>query len=251
MPESPQALGALRRRIVDLERKQRVGAAPAARAVVSTGHDAIDRTLGGGLARARLHELVAAGGGDGTSVRGFAAMLGVRFDGPLLWIGGDGTLHGPGLSEIGLNPNCVTFIAVRDEASLLATAADVLRCPAVGVAVIETAGLDLTASRRLTLAAEASGATALVLRIGGQAAPSAAQTRWGIAAAPSRALEPEAPGHPSFDVELLRQRGGIAGLQWRVEWKRDRRCFIDPALSGAVVSIPDQRPAVRVPGGAR
>lgn len=249
MSESSQALGVLRRRIADLERRQRVGAAPVARPPVATGHDAIDRAIGGGLARARLHELVAADVGDGTSVRGFAAMLGVRFGGPLLWIGADATLYGPGLLELGLDPNHVTLLMVQDEAVLLAAAADVLRCPAVGVAVIEAKRLDLTASRRLTLAAEAAGTTALVLRIGGQALPSAAQTRWRIAAAPSPALEPEAPGHPSFDVELLRQRGGIADLRWRVEWNRDRQCFIDPALSGAMVSVPDQRPAARLPGG--
>lgn len=250
MPESPQALGALRRRIADLERRQRAGAAPAARPLVATGHDAIDQAIGGGLARAKLHEFVTTDTDGGACVRGFAAMLGVRFGGPLLWVGADPTLNGSGLLELGLDPNRVTLLMVQDEAVLLAAAADVLRCPAVGVAVIEAPRLDLTASRRLALAAETSGATALVLRIGGQPVPSAAQTRWGIAPAPSRALEPEAPGYPSFDVELQRQRGGIADLRWRVEWNRDRQCFIDPALSGALVSIPAERPAAGVPGGA-
>jgi protein ImuA len=51
-----------------------------------------------------------------------------------------------------------------------------------------------------------SGALALVLR-----APRPARlprTRWQVAAAPSAALEANAPGHPAFALTLLRHRGG-------------------------------------------
>src|SRR3546814_8123632 len=73
--------------------------------------------------------------------------------------------------------------------------------------------------------------------------PSAADTRWQVRAAPSQALEANAPGHAALEIELLRRRAGPAGMRWRVEWNRDECIFREPALSGAVVSLPFGRPA--------
>jgi protein ImuA len=104
--------------------------------------------------------------------------------------------------------------------------------------------LDLTASRRLAMAAESSGVTTLLLRIAAAPAPSAAQTRWRVAAAPSLPLAANAPGHPAFDLELMRQRGGPEGLRWQVEWNRETRILADAAapLLGAVVPLAEHRP---------
>src|SRR5690606_33522627 len=97
---------------------------------------------------------------------------------------------------------------------------DALRCNELGVVVIELWGdppaLDLTASRRLALAAETSGVSALLLRMGAAAGPSAARTRWQVSAAPSVPLAANAPGYPGWNIELLRQRGGPAGGPWHV-----------------------------------
>jgi protein ImuA len=98
--------------------------------------------------------------------------------------------------------------------------------------------LDLTASRRLSLAAEKSGVPLLLLRMNAEPVPSAAETRWRVAAAPSHALPGNAPGMPCFDVELLRCRSRPAGQSWRLEWDRDRKLFRDAALPGAVVPVP-------------
>jgi protein ImuA len=80
------------------------------------------------------------------------------------------------------------------------------------------AGLADHAHRRLQLAAERSGVTALLLRrwrTGAEAAverarPSAAVTRWRVAALPSADI-PGLPGigWPRWRVELLRCRGGL------------------------------------------
>ena len=71
--------------------------------------------------------------------------------------------------------------------------------------------LDLTASRRLALAAEQSGVTLLMLRLEAEPVPSAADTRWAVSAAPSQALEANAPGPPQLEIELLRRRVGPFG----------------------------------------
>ena len=81
--------------------------------------------------------------------------------------------------------------------------------------------------------------------------PSAAQTRWRIGAAPSRPLPANAPGFPSFDVSLLRHRGGIAEFDAQVEWDRDQRSFRDDGMgqfmNGKAAVTDEDDPAIRQP----
>ena len=237
----------LQRRLSLIERR------PASAAgVVRTGHDALDRALGGGVARGRLHELFAFDAEEAGSAAGFAAALARRLGAGVLWLREEaaerrGGLYAEGLAEIGLDPARLILGVLPDAQSLLRAAADALRCPEIGVTVIELWGaprlLDLTASRRLALAAEGSGVTALMLRIAAEPAPSACQTRWRIAPAPSVALAANAPGAPAWTIELLRQRGRPPGGPWRVEWRRDEAAFSEsPALPGALVPLSADRP---------
>jgi len=249
--ESASSLASLRRRISRLER-QRPTSVPIR---APTGHGTIDAALGGGLALGRLHEAFAADPGDAATASGFAAALAclTAKSGPVVWLReaeaeAAGRLHGPGLAELGLDPARLVLGIPAAPLDLLRAAADVVRCSAIAMVVVELwrnpRPLDLTASRRLAVAAEASGVTALLLRIAAQPAPSAAQTRWRVAAAPSLALDADAPGRPAFDLDLVRQRGGPEGLRWQVEWNRDTRTFADAAapLSGAVVPLAEHRP---------
>ena len=194
----------------------------------------LDATLNGGMAKARLHELWPAAPDDAPSAAGFALLLALKAAGTraIVWIeqqGRQGRLYPPGLAELGIDPARILFVNAPDEKALLRAAGDVVRSPAAGVAVIAPAGparlLDLTASRRLTLFAESSGTTAILLRTADPHAPSAATTRWRVAAAPSQALEANAPGHPAFALDLLRQRGGAPSYGWHLEWDRDRAHF--------------------------
>lgn len=250
--DSASSLASLRRRIARLERQR-----PASEATrVATGHAGIDAALGGGMALGRLHEAYAAAPDDAGAGTGFAALLATIMarDGPVVWLReheaqGRARLHGPGLAELGLDPARLVLGVPGSSLDLLRAAADVVRCSAVGVAVIELwrqpRPLDLTATRRLAVAAEASGVTALLLRIAAELTPSAAQTRWRVGAAPSLALDAGVPGHPAFNLELTRQRGGPEGLAWHVEWNRDARTLADAAapLSGGVVPLAEHRPA--------
>lgn len=223
---------------------------------IATGHAALDMALGGGLARGRVHELFAGTSDDGPSAAGFATMLVLRASGPrapIFWLRTDeaerrgGWIHGPGLAELGGDPDALVLGQAPDAKALLRSAADAARCPGLGALVVECWGkcveLDLTASRRLALATEQSGATLFLLRLEAEPLPSAADTRWRVGAALSRALEANAPGPPTFEIELLRRRAGPAGMRWRLEWNRDRLQFNEPAHPGAVVPLPSGRPA--------
>ncbi|QDP19709.1 ImuA family protein [Sphingomonas xanthus] len=250
MRESDDLQAMLRRRLAHLAgntRRIEAGRIP-------SGHARLDGALGGGFARGCVHELFAAESDDGTSAAGLAAMLALLISagGPILWLRTDesarrgGTLHAPGFAGLGGDPATLLIAQAPDVATLLRGAADAARTSGLDALIVECRGrcpaLDLTASRRLALAAERSGATLFLLRADADPVPSAAETRWAVAAAPSRALEAGAPGLPALDIELLRRRAGPAGMRWRLEWDRDRQSFLDPALPGAVVSLSSRRP---------
>jgi protein ImuA len=262
MVDSVNTLAALRRHIASLE-----GASAAkAGARIATGHLPLDQALKGGLAQGCIHELFGNDEEEGAAA-GLSLILAylAAEGGPLFWLRlsgrGSGQPYGPGLAALGIDPSHLLIGVMKDEASLLRAAVDALRCPALGALVIELRGpaplMDLTASRRLALAAEASGVTAFLLRIGGDPAPSAADTRWRVTAAPSAALPGNAPGMTAFDLSLLRRRSGPDGMTWRLVWDNERGIFgeecderhdrrsgsANTSLSGAVVSVPPARPA--------
>jgi len=209
-------------------------------ALFSLGHDRIDMTLGGGLARGRLHE-VFADEEDASSGAGVAALLSLQAgEGrSFLWLRTEATqkragqIHANGLVELGIDPASLLLVLVPDDVALLHAAAEAARCTGLGALLVEgwgkMQGLDLTASRRLMLAAEASGVTVFLLRIAANPAHGAADTRWRVSAAPSTVLEANAPGISLFQIELLRRRAGPPAGPWRMEWDRDRLCFQHPA----------------------
>lgn len=222
----------------------------------------VDAWLAQGLTRAQLHEIYAVEEGDGPSGAGFGLAVSLAAGAlPLLWLRTEacerteGRLHASGLIELGLSADSLVLGIVADEAALLRAAADAARCPGLGTVLVESVGrapgFDLTATRRLMLAAESSGVTVLSLRIGAEPTASAAATRWGVAAVPSTALDQGmgegAPGFAAFDVECLRRRGGPAGQRWRVEWDRDAKSFRGASLSGAGLSVAPDRAAARHP----
>lgn len=230
-------------------------AAPEARRWAS-GIASLDTALGGGLAYGRVHEVFAAEAEDGPAAAGFVTALAtgmVQTDRAVVWLRAErsgrqgGVLQANGWAELGGAPGRALVGLVPDALALLRAAHDALRCAALGAVIVEGWGrmpeLDLTASRRFVLAAEKSGVPLFLFRIDAAPVPSAAQTRWQIASAPSQALPGKAPGVPTFDVELLRQKSGPSGLGWRLEWDRDRRLFHEAALPGAVVPVPARGPA--------
>jgi protein ImuA len=170
----------LRARLQALERGAS-GALP----LLAFGLPALDAHLGGGLLRGCLHEV--AGAADDGAALGFCAALVGRLaaERPVLWCQPGFDLYAPGLAAFGLDPARLIVVAARRPADRLWAIEEGLRCKALAAALIEIDDLDLTAGRRLQLAAEAGGVTGLVLHSAGRrmAAASAAATRWRVAAA--------------------------------------------------------------------
>ena len=237
-------LAALRAQIGAIERlggfDDGEGAGP-----VSLGAAAVDAALPwGGLPRDCLHEIV-----GGETAVGFAAGLAARLaahpvkgthlagearfaeGGAVLWclrpraVFDAGNLHGPGLAQFGLDPGRLIIAQARSDQDLLWAMEEGLRSGRPAVVLGEVGEVGLAATRRLQLAAEVGGVTALLLRRRtARRNSSVAVTRWRVMPAPSGDAFP--PVLPSgaispgcWRLDLVRCRGG-APKSWLVEWRR-------------------------------
>jgi protein ImuA len=167
-------------------------------------------------------------------------------------------LHG-----LGLDPTKLLLVETPQDAECLWVLEEAARSGAVSLVIGEIDKLDLTASRRLQLAAEEKNCTILLLRRSRLAAngekhrlPSAAASRWLITPLPSRPLSnrslPNHPdnerpglGHPCWRLHLWRQRNGPPGcwditLQDQV-WRQmpDPRASREPGSTIAMAANDD------------
>ncbi|MEP9389890.1 ImuA family protein [Mesorhizobium sp. KR9-304] len=206
------ALSELRERVACLE-----GGSARRRDVLSFGVPAIDRVLpGGGLALGALHEVAGGGNGavDGAAAALFAAGIAARTVGKVLWCVTRPDLFAPAIEQAGLPPGRVIYVEAGDEKAVLACFEEGLR-GGFGAVVSEIARLSMTASRRLQLAAESSGAIGIAIRRWrrqteatdfGQ--PTAAETRWRVSVLPSTPLPVQGVGRARWQLELIRCRAG-------------------------------------------
>jgi len=231
--ERPAALiEGLRQKLCTLEMATGLGGECAP---LTLGLPLIDRALGGGLSRGALHEIAAAREAETAAATGFALALAARSNGSpsagrsVLWIAEDlslaenGALYGPGLEESGNAPEHLVTVAAAHRRDVLWAMEEALRCRAVGVVIgeLRARDIDQVATRRLSLAAAAGNTLGLILRTAPDDAPSAAATRWVIAAVPSSHLAGNGDVHgigpPRLAVRLIRNRRGHLGA-WIVEW---------------------------------
>ena len=217
----------LRDRIRVLECGSR-GAMP----VLPLGLSALDRHLpGGGLPLVGLHEVEGerAEWDDGVAAAFTLALL-VRLmaarAGPVLWAAPRLDLYGPGLADLGFDPERLIQARAGNDRDVLWTLEEGLRAGTLAAVVGEVSELDRTAGRRLQLAAEAGGGICFLLHRRflarrRQAAPSAALTRWRVAPLASQSVEAglglALPGRARWQVELLRCRGAAPG-RFALEW---------------------------------
>jgi protein ImuA len=242
---------------------------------------ALDGALGGGLAGDCLHEIAPASAGDGASAMAFALCLASLFTAAAprrataliayedFAARQTGALYGPGLAAFGLARERFVFLNAPDGRALLWAMEEALKSGALAVVVGELWSVgrhySLNASRRLLLAARAGNTPALLVHGGlfGQAdaLSTAAETRFEIAAAPSRQRPPAGgkltlPGAPVFAARLVKARlsasaqGPPARLfdetrVVRLEWRGAEKCFYDPTVPFPVVRAPVERSRAR------
>ena len=242
--------------------------AEANRQVLPFGIDDIDQHLpGGGLICGALHEVFAADAGIGTA---FCALLAGKItkntgNGSILWCERPwaldaGALYGPAFLQFGIDPERMILVRAQRDADTLWAMEEGLWSGRVAVVIGELTDISLTASRRLQLAAENNGVTALSLRPATEKpAPSAALTRWRLSAV-AHEQSPETSSFPAQEndnnfsrpglgtvrwmAEMFRCRGGTA-TNWMMEWKDETS---DLSLAAEFRNRPPLPSATRLAG---
>jgi protein ImuA len=233
-----------------------------ARPPLVLGAAAVDAALGGGLARAALHEVAAARPGDPAPALGFVLGVAARaaaFGGRVLWVvegaaaGEAGALYGPGLDGFGLPARRLVVLAVRRPVDALWAMEEGLKTPGLAAVVAELldgGAVDLTASRRLSLAAGAGGGLGLLVAHRPAPGPSAAVTRWRAGAAAAAPDRHGGLGPPAVALTLTRNRRGPCGA-FIIEWDSHAGRFADLAAArSALAGAPDVATGGRTADGA-
>ncbi|HKY87202.1 MAG TPA: hypothetical protein VJL90_10615 [Pseudorhodoplanes sp.] len=233
------------------------------------GLSSLDRALAGGLAPAALHEVTPACAAEAASARrrpasmadlgsalGFTLALAARArqarnetGKSVLWIATDfaaleaGDTYGLGCDLFGLSARELVIVKVARATDALWAMEEALKCRALAAAVAElpndAAVADLTATRRLTLAAREGGGFGFLLRHRGSALTSSAETRWRVAAAPAMPDRFGGLGRAAFSLTLHKNRRGPTG-RWPIAWNHHERAF--EALSlGVAAAAPDRQ----------
>ena len=164
----------------------------------------------GWLLPGRVHEAT------GPGRVGFTLALAGRLEGPVLWVGdaraGDG-LYAPGLAAF-LDPARLILARPAGALPVLQAAEEALRSGAVPLVVAELAEApELTASRRLQLAAGTGGGRGLCLLPEARLRTNAAETRWRCAPVPGPAAW---DAHQAW--EIVKNKRGRLGA-WQVRWQ--------------------------------
>ena len=230
----PRDLAALRETISRLERGS--GSSGLARKAIGADRVTLggpqnpcrlDVALGGGAARAALHEVVPMQAADSPAAGAFALALAARFaatmPGIILWVVEEfatrewGAPYGPGLALQGIDPARLVLVRAADAKDALWALEEALKCRSAAVVIGELWGsarlYDLAATRRLAEAARQGGAPGILvhpsLPAERTALTSGARGRFGVAA--RRSLYPAdqvgptpMPGAQAWGVRLLK-----------------------------------------------
>lgn len=219
----------------------------------------IDEVLQGGLLSASLHEIAPATVRDFGAATGFAFALAARAaksGGDTLCIQTDfaaiesGDIYGPGCDLFGLQTKQLLILKVSHPLDALWAMEEALKCRALASVIVELPHegpvADLTATRRLTLAAREGGSLGFLLRHRPSSLTGSVETRWEVAAVPSRPDQFGGLGRTAFVLSLTKNRHGPAG-RWPVVWNHYEGVFSALSLGVAETAVdrPDRAPRIR------
>lgn len=138
---------------------------------------------------------------------------------PLVWIAFEQPVFPPAFSTFGIQASEVVLIHPTHVNEARWSLLETLRTPGIQAVVANWAQLDMTTSRQLQLATEASGVTAFLLNTNRRAPQhNACFSRWTVHPAPSL-IPDELPGvgFPTWDIRLQKMRHGLPG-RWTIAW---------------------------------
>ncbi len=198
------------------------------RALLPFDVPSLDSALGGGLVFGQVHELSPQGHFHNGAATGFALALAVLANRPVVWVQQDfaalesGAPYGLGCDLFGLSPSRLLLVRAAKPEDVLFAMEESLkaRVTVIGELAEEGKAADLTATRRLSLAA---------------------QKGWQIAGALGRSDGINGLSPTNFHLTLLKNRRGACG-EWVLQWDHHEHRF-NPALSLDMAAPAVDRPA--------
>lgn len=199
------------------------------------GYRGISRTAETGLEAIQsgvTHEFISHSPSEAAAATGFLSALLTRLmgdKGAIVWIVKTKTVYAPGLLQFGLAPERIIFAHVPQDRDALWAMEECLRCKQLAAVVGEIREANLTATRRLQLAAEGTGATGFLLRHNPKRTDNTAcATRWRVRPAPGITDHLPGLGAPAWHAELLRAKGSPPG-EWHFAWQDGEIRTVHPA----------------------
>ena len=229
-------------------------------AALPLGLPAVDALLAGGIALRALHEVVSGAAAHLGATFGFALAIAAQAvrhatkaakSAYALWIETDyaalegGKPYGTGIDLFGLSMDRLLILRVARPIDALWGFEEALKSSTLAAVIAELpesgAAADLTATRRLSLAARVGNGLGLLLRHRKSPGSTTAMTRWEVGAAPSEPDRFGGFGRTTFDLSLTRNRRGRCG-RFIVHWDHERGSFIPQALSLGLAETANDRP---------
>ncbi|MDF3414888.1 hypothetical protein HKX54_10520 [Sulfitobacter sp. M57] len=145
-----------------------------------------------------------------------------QVDMPIVWVQDyaarreNGQLYAPGLRSMQITQP-ILRVTVSHPRDVLWSMEEAATCAGLTAVIGEVHGapaaLDFTATKRLTMRAEASGVPLYLIRSGDPGVLSAARARWRVVSLPSQPNphDAQAPGQAQWDLDLFRARGRNPG----------------------------------------
>ncbi|MFC4347619.1 ImuA family protein [Kordiimonas lipolytica] len=208
--------------------------------------DAADRTeMLTSLAYGEVHELWAETIVDYTAAMACLLMAVRDSDKPILWVTSravaldHGLPYGPGLKQYDIAPERIILVQAHKAIDALWAVEEGLKTDAFATVVGECDPVDLTASRRLTLAAQTHGSRCLLLIRSPEAPSSGAHSRFRIAPAASlnALFDAKAPGDARGTINLVKHRGGERPFSITMEWPSHAQDYLSMASEVADRSV--------------
>lgn len=233
--------------------KRHKGLSPETAGRCPLGTDAIDAALQGGLERGACHEVAPATALHLGAATGFVLGLAKRALKPgqsVVWIQQDmarlegGAPFASGYDGFGHSLSKLLIVRAHAKREALWAMEESLRCRAAGIVIAEFAAdseIDLTASRRLSLAAQEGGGMGLLLRHRVSAQPSACATRWQVETMGGARDGFGGLGSTAFALTLTKNRRGPTA-RWNLCWNHHEAQFEQSPNPVSLVAAADDGP---------
>lgn len=215
-----------------------------------------EKSVDGRFPAGWLHELWSAKPRDHAAVTAWALSVSHSTDKPILWITTaqllreQGLPYGPGLLSLGINPERFILVRARSLHDSLWALEEGIKSEAFASVIGELDDIDITSSRRLSLAVQTHKARCMLLVRRESKPQTVAYSRWCASPQQSIGGNDGLPGNARLHVALDKHRGGARPHQTILEWQDATHRFHMVSSLADRPLVPGTKPGISANGHA-